>query len=169
MALTRIGQVSPCTSYNIVGVCQSYDLNSSVDSVDAASEGNTINLSSPFASMGIDSVTAQQVEPYTSIPPGYSGPTVLGYGDTPPNPPAGYQWTQVQDNNGNGIAQVMTLDTGGGTAVLGNGASLNYGPGATVAASQVTATTTTDNSTLYLLAATAIAAYFIFSNKGVTQ
>lgn len=169
MAFTRIGQVSPCTSYNIVGVCQSYDLDSSVDSVDAASGPSTVNLSSPFQSMGIDSTTAGLVEPYTSIPPGYSGPTVLGYGDTPPNPPAGYQWTQVQDSNGNGIAQVMTLDTGGGTAVLGNGASLNYGPGATVAASQVTDTTTTDNSTLYLLAAAAIATYFIFGSKGVTQ
>src|SRR5271168_4474649 len=122
MALTRLGQVSPCMSYNIIGVCQNYDLDSSVDSVDAMALPSTVNLSSPFSSMGIDSTTAELVEPYTSIPAGYSGPTVLGYGDTPPNPPAGYQWTQVQDSSGNGLAQVMTLATGGGTAQLSNGA-----------------------------------------------
>ena len=166
MALTRLGQVSPCTGYNTLGICQSYDPNSSVDVTDAEALPSSINVTAPFQAMGIDSTTAQLVEPYTSVPAGYSGPTVIGYGDQAPNPPAGYQWTQVQDGSGNGLAQVMTLATGGGTVALGNGNQLNYSPGATVAATEVTtaATTTTDNSWLWLVAA-GLVAYFMFKGE----
>lgn len=162
MAFTRLGQVSPCTSYNINGVCQSYDPNSSVDVSDAEALPSSVNVEAPFASMGIDDLTAQLVQPYTSVPAGYSGPTVIGYGDTPPNPPAGYQWTSVQDGTGNGVAQVMTLSQGGGTTLLTNGASLNYGSGVTVPVSTTTTTTTTDYSSLLWLAAAGVAAYMIF-------
>jgi len=149
MSLIGIGQSAPCTAYNAAGTCQSYDYASSVDVADAEYGPSQVNVMAPLASIGVsDPAVIAQVQQYSSIPPGYTGPSVLGPGTTPPNPPAGYQWTTVSDANGNPIAQVMGV---GGSA-------------STVVAGAVAATT--DYSSLLWLGAAAVAAYFMFKGGG---
>lgn len=65
---------------------------------------------------------------YTGAPPaGYSGPTQLPPGVTPPSAPAGYQWASLLNSTGQTLAKVLAISQGGSSTTLPNGTQIVYG------------------------------------------
>lgn len=85
----------------------------------------------PFGSTAIPFTPMAIPTSYTGAPPaGYSGPTQVAPGVTPPSAPAGYQWASLLNSTGQTLAKVLAISQGGSSVTLPNGTSIQYGSAA---------------------------------------
>lgn len=93
--------------------------------------GNVVTVPDPTASLPTSEDISSMVDQLSTIniplPGGYTGPTTVPMGTTPPTAPAGYQWAQVLNAANQSIGQVLAIAQGGSTTTLPNGLRIVQG------------------------------------------